>query len=231
MSNYPFAPSPNFGLSEHPFTTWEGGFSSDVVDEIIRICESRSISRAGVGTENKDISTLRRSNVAWLDLQEDSRWIYDKVAFIIRNLNGQYYNFDVHGFVEDMQFTIYDGSENGHYDWHVDSGAANGSPRKLSFVLQLSDPSEYEGGDLQVFTSAEPVTVQKQKGFAIAIQINISVPIHLIYPQSFFNSIDTKEVALKMLSLEGDNVKLILGMDKVLERLNKTLSIYFSFSQ
>ena len=31
-------------------------------------------------------------------------------------------------------------------------------------VLQLSDPSEYEGGELQLLTGKEPTTIQKQRG-------------------------------------------------------------------
>jgi PKHD-type hydroxylase len=41
---------------------------------------------------------------------------------------------------------------------------ASGISRKLSIVLQLSDPSEYEGGELQILTRKEPTSMQKKRG-------------------------------------------------------------------
>ena len=38
------------------------------------------------------------------------------------------------------------------------------SLRKLSAVLLLTDPSEFEGGELQIFTSNQPRTVPLKKG-------------------------------------------------------------------
>lgn len=179
MSNYPFSPSPNFGLSEHPFVTWEKGFTDEDVAEIIKVCETRKIDTAGLGQENKSNDLIRKSKVSWLELSMDSQWIYDKAAYIIRNLNGQYYNFNLHGFVEDMQFTVYDSEEQGHYNWHQDIGTRSGSPRKLSFVLQLSDPSEYEGGDLEIFHGIEPTKVKKEKGF---VAVFPSYMLHRVTP-------------------------------------------------
>jgi PKHD-type hydroxylase len=40
----------------------------------------------------------------------------------------------------------------------------NNSPRKLSMVLQLSDPSEYDGGDLEFYVQSEPIKAEKKKG-------------------------------------------------------------------
>ena len=179
MSNYQFAPSPNFGLSEHPFVSWEKGFTNEDIAEIIKVCESRQTKEAGIGTENQSNDVIRRSKVSWLELAENSQWIYDKIAYIVRNLNGKFYNFDIHGFVEDMQFTIYDSEQLGHYNWHQDIGASNSSPRKLSFVLQLSDPSEYEGGDLELFHGVEPAKVKKEKGFAVVFP---SYMLHRVTP-------------------------------------------------
>ena len=59
---------------------------------------------------------------------------------------------------EDMQFTTY--TKAGHYDWHMDqfdqpydkSSHKNliGKIRKLSCIINLSNPKTYEGGDLYV---------------------------------------------------------------------------------
>lgn len=52
---------------------------------------------------------------------------------------------------EHIQYTVYNSNDEGHYDWHVDMGPGK-ARRKLSLVCQLSDPSEYEGGELQINT-------------------------------------------------------------------------------
>jgi PKHD-type hydroxylase len=42
-----------------------------------------------------------------------------------------------------------------HYDWHIDLGPGKNSSRKLSLSLQLSDSSEYEGGELEFMNVKE----------------------------------------------------------------------------
>lgn len=170
MSNYHFSPCPNFGITEEPYVYWENGFTDLEIQQIINTCESRPFKEGevGVSEDTNDVDkTVRRSKVSWLDFAQDSAWIYDKIAYIVRNLNGQYYKFDIHGFVEDMQYTVYDSKYKGHYNWHRDIGNRNSAPRKLSFVLQLSEEKDYEGGELEIFSSLEPQKIKKQKGFAV----------------------------------------------------------------
>ena len=65
------------------------------------------------------------------------------------------------------------------YGWHLDYGG-NGTPsRKLSMVLQLTDPSQYEGGNLQLMTSGEPITVRKQRGLVVVFP---SYVLHQVTP-------------------------------------------------
>ena len=179
MSIYNFAPYPAF--VEQGFTTWNDGFTDQDIARIIEIGESRKIERAAIGDNNRDSPDYRKSNVSWIDLREDSQWLYDKVGYIVRVLNGQFYRFDIFGFVEDFQFTIYEGEEGGHYDWHIDANpnGHNASPRKLSFVLQLSDPVDYEGGELQLMNSKDPLVIKKQKGFAVVFP---SYMLHRVTP-------------------------------------------------
>jgi PKHD-type hydroxylase len=50
----------------------------------------------------------------------------------------------------------------------MDIGHGSGSLRKISVVIQLSDPTEYEGGELQVMNGEEPYRVcNKEKGSLI----------------------------------------------------------------
>ena len=181
MSLYQFPPAPSFGIGTEPFAYWENGFTDEDIQKIIEIGESRIPESASVGTSDGGdiVPEVRISNTSWIDLQEDSAWLYDKIAHIINSLNAQYYKFDIYGFNEHMQFTVYDGEENGHYDWHLDSGKSDTPPRKLSFVLQLTDPDDYEGGELQILTSREPMSIKKEKGFAVVFP---SYSLHRVSP-------------------------------------------------
>ena len=101
------------------------------------------------------------------------------MAFVARKLNSKFYNFDLSGFVEDMQFTVFEGNESGHYAWHIDASHNSIAPRKLSIVLQLSDPLEYEGGELQTMNSNSPSSVTRQRGLIAAFP---SWALHRVTP-------------------------------------------------
>jgi PKHD-type hydroxylase len=109
-------------------------------------------------TEGKGFNRLKRKcKVAWIN----DEWIYEIINPFIHAANKQAgWNFHW-DWNEDSQFTIY---EKGHYyGWHSDrsektldiltkKGHKNykGKTRKLSLTLQLTEKSEYEGGDFQV---------------------------------------------------------------------------------
>lgn len=182
MSNYIFAPSPSFGMSDYPFVTYREAFNNDELTQLINHLDSLTTKRGEVGGPEGtvDDDKIRSSNIAWLGLNNDTQWIYDRMAYVARALNGQFYKFDLYGFNEDMQYTVYSGEEQNHYDWHVDTSPSNNfSPRKFSMVLQLSDPLEYVGGDLQILTSVEPVSVDKEKGLIAAFP---SYVLHKVTP-------------------------------------------------
>jgi PKHD-type hydroxylase len=63
------------------------------------------------------------------------------------------------------------------YGWHQDYGAK--VSRKLSLTVQLTDPSEYEGGNLQIMTTGTPVNARKQRGLIVAFP---SYVLHQVTP-------------------------------------------------
>ena len=76
------------------------------------------------------------------------------------------WNFDIVGFGEGLQVGTYISDNNGHYDWHIDCDSST-SFRKISMSIQLSDPNDYEGGELQLFTKKTITTLPKDKGTII----------------------------------------------------------------
>ncbi len=179
MAIYNLAPSPSLSIPEISFATWSDGFSDEDINKIIGIGDNLAIKDAVVGGDLKVEETIRSSKTGWIGLTPETGFIYDKLAYIARQLNGQFFDLDIWGFVEDLQYTIYDGKDD-HYTWHLDrGGSTSDTPRKLSLVLQLSDPSEYEGGDLEIFDAPEPTKVQKQKGLVVAFP---SFVLHRVTP-------------------------------------------------
>lgn len=179
MSVYQLAPSPSLGIPEISFATWTAGFTEDDIKQIINIGDNLTIKDAIVGGDSKVINDIRSSKTAWIDLNPETSFIYDKLAYIARQLNGQFFDLDLWGFVEHLQYTIYDGKDD-HYTWHLDRGGSiSTAPRKLSLVLQLSDPSEYEGGDLEIFDAPTPTKIEKQKGLVVAFP---SFILHRVTP-------------------------------------------------
>lgn len=178
MSHYIFKPMPTNGYGDHPFTTWNDSISQEEIEHIVKMADEQEKNSAIIGDARLD-NDYRSSKVSWFRYGPDTEWLFDRVAHIVGNLNSQFYGFDLHGLCENLQFTEYYASEKGHYDWHQDSGPSTATPRKMSIVIQLSDPADYEGGELQILSSREPVTVDKKLGLAAVFP---SFMLHRVTP-------------------------------------------------
>jgi PKHD-type hydroxylase len=114
-------------------------------------------------SEDGKVSDYRISDIAWIMQMPNTEWLYKKMADYAIEANQQMWNFDIWGYQDNFQYTIYYGDGGGHYDWHADLGPGM-SNRKLSCVLQLSEPTEYEGGELQMNIGGSVMSVPKEKG-------------------------------------------------------------------
>jgi PKHD-type hydroxylase len=152
-----------------PFVWWEGAFTEQELNWLQQQAVNAD-TRAQVGgdPQGEALAKVRRSKISWLDNTNETRWVFEKLAHVASALNSQFYRFDLTGFGEALQLTNYDQSEHGMYGWHQDYGGNRSVSRKLSLVLQLTDPAQYEGGNLQVMTSGEPQTIRKQRGLIAA---------------------------------------------------------------
>ena len=101
----------------------------------------------------KNLQKKRKSEIVWMN----DKWIYNEIHPFIHQANRDSgWNFDW-DFSESCQFTKYGVGQ--HYGWHCDSWDkpydkpddinSHGKIRKLSVTVSLSDPSEYEGGNLE----------------------------------------------------------------------------------
>ncbi len=150
---------------------WEGFLSEEEVNLLLSQPEWLVARRGSIGgaTGSQAIDpSIRSSDVAWLGMKPEIAVIWEKLALAVAEVNRRFFHFDLTGFHEPMQLGIYAEGDSGHYDWHVDASPMDQSvPRKLSMVMLLSDPSEFEGGDFQVKVGTDVAqTLECKKGRA-----------------------------------------------------------------
>lgn len=123
------------------------------------------------------MSDVRKSRVSWLtNNKKILDLLYDFVDMANRNA------FGVHVYKRaSIQFTEYHATEGGHYSWHhdIDWNRNDGIDRKLSVTVQLSDATDYEGGNFSFSECESPDSSSKQKGTVLVFPSYLS---HAVQP-------------------------------------------------
>ena len=131
----------------------KAGFSKTIKKGTIMTMNPKKLSKNDISILKK----IRKSTCSFLY----EKWIYDllhKYVSIANRDAGWNYTL-THS--EGTQFTIY--NKNNFYDWHQDATVINRETkisRKISCVVNLSDPKDYKGGELQF---CAPVPGKKDK--------------------------------------------------------------------
>ena len=128
------------------YQLWSSALTTKQIDKITNAALSQPAQDATIFSSAASMQSIRSSTIRWVPDQ----WVKDLLWDYIQQANVNAFNIDVHNEAE-IQFTEYHAAQAGHYDWHHDVNW-NGqtiSDRKLSVTIQLSDPSEYEGGDFE----------------------------------------------------------------------------------
>jgi PKHD-type hydroxylase len=111
------------------------------------------------------------------DRCEETEWLYQLMAERIQQINAEFFGYDLTCFAETFYYLSYGPGE--HFNWHVDAGSKLSAPRKLSMVVQLSDPSEYEGGEFDVLEAVDYARADRVKGLAMVFP---AYKIHRVTP-------------------------------------------------
>lgn len=93
---------------------------------------------------------IRSSKLHWIEWGQEVDWIFTRLANVVAKTKAAWYPFSLTSMPEGLQITRYLASEGGHYAMHKDMGDDEMSTRKLSIVMLLNDPSEFEGGQLEL---------------------------------------------------------------------------------
>lgn len=131
---------------------WRGLLTPAECDRIIESAMEIPPTEATVGNQDNHRMDLniRRSTLRWI-YKQDANWefLWRRVYHLFNEANDNAFGFDL-SHIQSLQFTTYEASSAGHYDWHEDVQWKTPLMfhRKLSMVVMLTDPSTYEGGDL-----------------------------------------------------------------------------------
>ena len=142
-------------------------FTSEELNKLENLAEKLHMEDAKVGGDGNDSGIvsdkIRQTNIGWVRVSDENNWIYQKLTDIVKMANDNWFKFDLRH-IESLQFTEY--KENMFYGKHIDTmyQSIGLYPRKLSFTLQLTDPSEYEGGDVLLHNSDDPFPIKKERG-------------------------------------------------------------------
>ena len=140
---------------------FESYFSDSDCDKILTLGKSKELESSTVFSGN---SSVRKSKVGWIPRDSESAWIFNSIGECVSKAN-EGWAIDWEGFREDLQFSQYD-SVGSHYDYHMDIGLDH-YHRKISVVVQLSDPSKYKGGQLMIDSGSNEVRCPQERGSVI----------------------------------------------------------------
>lgn len=130
------------------FCVWTGGFTPEEIDQITFLEKLQTFEKGMTGAAKSPNQKVRDSDIAWINPDQNSGWLFERAAGIISKANHDHFMYDIHGF-DNFQYTRYGPDQ--HYTWHWDLDFGwKDYERKISFVMMLSDPEDYEGGELEV---------------------------------------------------------------------------------
>jgi len=134
-------------------TTINPLFTPQQCQDIINMGHQQKAQKALVGMKEKregshDIKK-RVTTIGWIPFKAMPE-MYTIIERAMKQCNGNHFGYEGMTITEFAQFTEY--PKGGFYDWHMDAEVnCQFEPpvRKISMTILLSNPSEFEGGDLE----------------------------------------------------------------------------------
>ena len=154
--------------------TTEPVLSTEYCEQLIKQYGD-ALGQTGIGAKPKVNKAIRKTLAKAIDSTENPE-LYDLVVSAATQVNSTIWQYSLQG-MDKLQFLKY--NVGGHYGWHLDIGGGEHMYRKLSFVIPLSPPEAYEGGELIVQTSPKEISVPLTQGKMILFP---SFVLHKVTP-------------------------------------------------
>jgi len=146
-------------------------FTPEQCQNIINMGHQQKAEEAKVGhkdgRDGKHDTKKRITTISWIPFPAMPE-MYKIIERTMKQVNGNHFGYEGMTITEPAQFTEY--PKGGFYDWHMDAEVnCQFEPpvRKISMTILLSNPSEFEGGDLEFMTEGNkpPNLIQGQAIF------------------------------------------------------------------
>jgi hypothetical protein len=136
-------------MIDPPVTAFEDVLESGLITLLRSLADNLSKEHGATGELYLN-QGIHSSDVAFFPLDH---WVTGLLFHFGALANGHAWRFDIRG-SQAVQALAY--GEGGHYTWHQDScGLSEGGLiRKLSVMIPLSSPDEYEGGNFEILSTS-----------------------------------------------------------------------------
>jgi PKHD-type hydroxylase len=147
-------------LVNYTYWKWDAVLSKEFCRSVLEQIDWATAESATITVNNVVDTKARRTDVIWQPSIQPIGCV-SKCYMEIANQSAEW-GYSLSG-QEETQIGRYKSTDEGYYDWHIDAGAPkNGIQRKLSCVILLNDPSEFEGGILQLKGMEDQNVLDKQ---------------------------------------------------------------------
>ena len=129
----------------------------DVCERIVKDCKQNILKEAtiyGSDKKGRDDPEIRKTSVHFIKDKDNE--INELAWHFLREANKIQFNYNLEYF-QAIQFAEY--KDGGFYGWHQDASGIDpdNETRKLSLTLVLSNPDNFEGGELQFYNGGRPM--------------------------------------------------------------------------
>lgn len=144
----------------------------DLIVAEVNNLEFEEFQEATIGPDGSQViqTQVRNSKTAWW---YEDHWVTSIFSHYFNKANRDLWEYDL-TYLKGIQVTKY--NEGDKYDWHCDYGAelVSEHTRKLSATLLVTDPNEFEGGDLEIIDyHGNNIKMEKSKGTMIIFDSRI----------------------------------------------------------